>query len=547
METPDLHHQHQQDNTAAHSNGSPTIDYFTLGTGGVKRNTSVRSRVSFDPSESGGNDADLLLSPTFSDAPTSPSHTPSLYGTLHKSNSGKLSIKSARSVRVTGSHPLGQLRVHRPESIDSTLSDKKKQCYECLRKGDVFRIIDLPDDFVVGLDGMAMTTSKSLAGFRDIPQGAHFLWVQQPGQISRSGYWFVTDNMPGQIRMKQWDKYNEVLGPVVSKVEDQAERQDMESRYLEMKPYTLNDAVGNNSSSDWTSTPTGVWRTMTNAISTRYLVRVTSNRHTQEFHVDTMDCVWGEFRHSTTKNLTGVSCEFKFITSQIFQDLRALNGTAHVTMDTAPNVLGLLQSDPELTEEDIIAELQFSFVMGTYLTNHACLEQWWEMVLKIVIRATGLVGPRPSLLKGLVQTLWAQMLFTEEHVKPENEDGGVMMSSCCGGPNSDRTPYTFKTQMKGKLLKGLVSCEKALAREFAGKDGRKMTHDEAELIAVWDDFAGWLRSVGWDLGKSIGRDIEKLVGREGGEAEDDSEDEDDQPVIVDLDEDGREVGLVSFH
>ncbi|KAK3990158.1 AAR2 protein-domain-containing protein [Cladorrhinum sp. PSN332] len=436
----------------------------------------------------------------------------------------------------------------------------KKQCYECLRRGDVFRIIDLPDDFVVGLDSVTMTTSKSLTGFRDIPEGAHFLWVQQPGHISRSGYWFVTARMPGQIRMKQWDKYNEVLGSVVSKVEDQAERQDMESRYLEMKPYTLSESAGNNSVHQhsgqrfrWARTPPELWRTLTNTISTRYLARVTSKRHVQEFHIDTMDCVRGEFRPTSTKDLTGVSCELDFVTSQIFQDLRALNGTAHVMTDTTRNVLGLLESDADLTEDDLVAELQFTFITGTYLTNDACLEQWWNMVLKIVIRATGLVSSRPKLMKGLLQTLWAQMMFTEEYVEPEDEDDGVMMSSCCGGPKSDRAPYTYKTQMKGKLLKGLVSCKKGLAREFRRLNRAMMSPEHGELVDVWEEFVGWLKGVGWDIERLGGREEEEEGAKEDGDKDsegeggEDSEDEDDQPVIVDLDENGREVGTVSFH
>ncbi|KAK4167628.1 AAR2 protein-domain-containing protein [Cladorrhinum sp. PSN259] len=555
----------------ANTNDTSPGDYFTNGNESLARNGSLKSKGLLELTE--GSEADLLLSPTFSDAVASPSRnicdSPSLSSTLKKSNSGRLSIKSHKSVRVTGSFPLGRLRVHRVDSTDSVAAATPDQfdsgpgpqddhhnmnpLGDCVSNGDVFRIIDLPDDFIVGLDSMAVTSRKSLTGFRDIPHGAHFLWVQQPGQISRSGYWFVTNGLQGEIRMKQWDKYNEVLGPVVSRVEDQAERQNMESLYLEMKPYSLSDTR-----LKWAKdSPAELWKTMTDAISTGFLARVTSKRHVAEFHVDTMDCVRGEIRPAmTTKDLTGVSCELDFITSQVFQDLRTFYGTEYSTDDTSKPVLALLENDVDVAEEDLVAELQFTFVSGTYLSNDTCLEQWWNTVLKIVLRATGLVASRPKLAKWFLQTLRTQLMFTELYVAPqggeEEEENGTMMGrGKKRGPKGDRLPYTYKTQMKAKLSKGLVGFKRGFEKELRVLKGTgAISVEHEEVGGAWAELVEWLKDVGWDLETMGGEDEdeEKNSGENGERGQNgDSEDEDDQPVIVDLDEYGKEVGLVSFH
>lgn len=56
--------------------------------------------------------------------------------------------------------------------------------------GDVFLVLDLSPNFTVGHDAVAMTAGgDTFVGFRDIPPGAHLLWVSEPEAISRCGYW----------------------------------------------------------------------------------------------------------------------------------------------------------------------------------------------------------------------------------------------------------------------------------------------------------------------------------------------------------------------
>lgn len=564
-----------QRNPSIRSKRSDTIDET------LQRNPSIRSRRS-DVNDEAGSEGGFY-SPTLSDA--SPTRQPwdNTYNTcsLHKSNStasARYSIRSHNSVRVTGHVPFGKLRVHRVDSSDSvaampdmigsiTEEDTSKH-FPFLNNGDVFRIIDLPDDFVVGLDSMSMTTSKSLAGFRDIPQGAHFLWVQQPDHNSRSGYWFVTRG-PGQIRMKQWDKFNEVLGDVVSRFEVREQTERMTSLYPEMKPYNLSEMSSKSPNPgspallrdrlqfQWAYTPTQLWRTLTDAISTRFLARITSKRDVEEFHVDSMDCVKGEIR--PTRDLTGITCDLDFLTAQTICDVRALGRTSHISKDTTKLLLALLEYDDTndeknrggpIFEDDIVAELQFTFISGTYLGNSACLDQWWNMVLKIVLRATNLVTSRPILLSRFFRTLHAELFFTEEFMEAAGENAGESATDAVG-PKGDRLLYLYKPQMRSKLLKSLVLCKKGLVEEFKAinSGGRVMGVHQGELFRVWSELLGWLRMVGWDITEGDmgdGEGQERVSEDREGAGDSDSEDDDDRPVIIELDEDGREVGLVNF-
>ncbi|KAK4152668.1 A1 cistron-splicing factor [Chaetomidium leptoderma] len=434
-----------------------------------------------------------------------------------------------------------------------------------LERGDVFRTLGLPGNFIVGLDAMAMTTNKSLPGFRDIPPGTHFLWVQQPGGVSRCGYWFTT-GVQGIVRIKAWDRYNEVLGEPAGQIEAQDRKDSMESLYTTLQPYTLHDRRDDASVTlddtlpDWAQSPTSLWSALTGAISTQSLGRMTGKQGVKEYLVDSMDCARETAPRdgppaSKAHDANAIN-ELNFLFAQDFRDLQVLDlGSmkAHVA-DTSAHVQALLSNDANnspVTERDMLAELQFTFLTGSHLSNWACLEQWWNLVLKVVLRGYNLAVSRPQLARDLLQTLHAQLFYTEHYMggastsPPDHPGDPCERGAKKVGLNSDRPIFQCRPLNREKLRQILAEYKRQLNKRLeGGRRSSQVTPDQEAVGRAWEDLETWLWRCGWDL-----RGEYKAAAEQKGVAvtdSDEEEEEDEQPVVVELDDEGREVGLVSF-
>ena len=368
--------------------------------------------------------------------------------------------------------------------------------------------------------------------------------------------------------MKQWDRYNEVLGEPASQFEARDEKANIESVYPTLQPYALSEQRSQPSSSlpapsnsmvqDWAKSPALLWGVLTGAISTGFLDRVTGKKGVREYLIDSMDCArdlhpgenrrWeirrGENISASKAYVTGVSSELTFLFAQDFRDLQLLDLGPMKTRgaDTSARVLALLDNSSEqVTEQDIVAELQFTFLTGTNLSNSACLEQWWNLVLKIVLRAYNLGISRPQLAGNLLQTLYAQLYFTEHYVgssQQQNDASTDDTTSTKDGPSSDRAIFQYKPQNKEKLRLMLAQYKRQLNELLLGLGGQ-ITPEQEAVGRAFEDLEVWLWRCNWDLRGKHSPDRSRVD-------DGDSEDEDDQPVVVELDAEGREVGLVSF-
>ncbi|KAL1839681.1 hypothetical protein VTJ49DRAFT_1246 [Mycothermus thermophilus] len=450
--------------------------------------------------------------------------------------------------------------------------------------GDVFRTLGLPDKFMVGLDAMAITTSKSLAGFRDIPPGPHFLWAQQPDGVSRCGYWFVTSNTHRTVRVKEWDRYNETLGEPSSASRDAS----LESVHSDLKPYTLHDRSKNTGSThwslgdplpEWARAPGRLWNALTSAISAEALARITGKKGVDEVFVDSTDTRRDESEPATTSqvdsaNSTGLS----FLFLQDFRDLQVLDLSGSRSQsgeDTSSRVEALLSrhhddddDDDRITEREILAELQFTFLTGTHLGNAACLEQWWNLVLKILLRAYQTTTTRLQFAAGVLRTLHAQLLYTEHYFGSSSDSSEPTTTTIQDrtttkrdGPSSDRPLFQYKPHNREKLRLALIEYKRrALSGLLSSSPSNNhSTVDHRAVVEAFEELEAWLWRWNWDLRATEAVAAAKTtttttaVGRGSSSGKDDmmimadsDEDEDEQPVVVELDEEGREVGLVSF-
>ncbi|KAK4186622.1 AAR2 protein-domain-containing protein, partial [Podospora australis] len=438
---------------------------------------------------------------------------------------------------------------------------------------EIFRLLDVPVDFVVGLD---MMVEKSTPGFVDIPPGAHLLWVQQPGQNFRSAYWFVTGHRPqykGHVRIKQWDRYNEVLGEVASRCERRSVLESIVEIYPHLKVYpsstpTLVQPSGSTilTSSDsesavawqspaWTRSPSPLhlWQALTDSISNEFLARVTSKKEVQdEYPVDSMDDRLEELQSSLggrRRNvIPNLSSDLNFIFClQTLKNMKKLPRSQRKSDDLFDLVIERLKDEKE---DDLIAEMQFAFLTGTYLTNAACLGQWWDFVLHFALKAYKIAAMRPNLARRLIQTLHAQLLFTELQVASTSSPASSSTAERQpaehdqkgDGPSGDRILYEARPYAQGKmtLQRGLEQFMTRLEADIKQRTGR-LTKEHIEVCEAANDLGEWLFGLGWDV-----RHKRKMNPAEDDQGDEDSEDEDDLPVVVELDEDGREVGLVRF-
>ncbi|KAK3956916.1 AAR2 protein-domain-containing protein [Pseudoneurospora amorphoporcata] len=427
--------------------------------------------------------------------------------------------------------------------------------------GDVFLLLSLPQDFIVGHDDMAVTTNESLLGFRDIPAGTHFLWVQQPGATSRNGYWYVTQEQNGRVHVKQWDKYNEVLSSVPSLAEERHQAENLESIYPKLKPYDMRGAsnrtpaktsqplpfsIGGRNELSFTTDPAKMWQQLTHAISEPFLARITGKKSVDAWLVDSADCAAGESYRTQYKSVQ--SSEFNFLFAQDFKDLKLLDSDPtrrDVVEDTTDRVLALLRiTDFSFDPYEIIAELQFTFLTGTHLGNQACMEQWWDLVLKIIMRAYRLVLFYPVLTVELIRTLHAQVIYTEEYIESTSEEEQEKgRSEHTIGPSPDRPIYQFNLQCRRRLRTALATYARKLEEVLNGL-GDAVTIEQSTARAIFAELEAWLFTRGWDL---VSKNAKVEETKRQDEIGEDDDGDDDMPVVVDLDEHGREVGLVSFN
>lgn len=545
-----------------------------------------------------------------------------------KSNS-TTSARTHKSIPFIGAYPMGALKVHGVDDSPQTSAAEGDLISEsapattpspplpphraaCLDNGDCFVIIGLPDKFTVGLDTIALTTSngRDFRGFRGIPPGPHFLWMSEPGAISRCGYWFVTGPR-GEVRVKQWDRYNEVLGDAASQFEVRQQKESIEETYPSLLPHNFQgdaastitapppphkDQPRRRSAPDpdpeFTVGNIAIWRKLTSAINPAFLARVTGKKSVTEWLVDTTDGAKGDTRFQEPTRLVKsiVGSQFDFLFQQDIIDLQRLSiasGVPHhqsSSSDTTPRILALLRhsshssstspassemgpssSGPAITESDILAELQFTFLTGLHLGNYTCVEQWWHLLLKIILRAHALVLCRPTLVRFLLQTLHAQMVYNDRYIdraaaaeheqEHEHASSGGPPPGNGGGEGELSTHSILETgppRNKARLREALTAYKRRLNQALlAERDG--LSPEQLAAGRAFADLEAWFWRYGWDLRSDyVQGGAEGAVSGVGRGApmpgyDSDSEAEDYAPVVVQLDERGREVGLVSFN
>ncbi|KAJ2894834.1 hypothetical protein MKZ38_007199 [Zalerion maritima] len=521
-------------------------------------------------------------------------------GLKHTDSVSGCSLKSHDSVRAVGAHPLGTPRVCNDAAPSSSILFPSSEpglalapsSSSMLVYGDAIVLLDIPKGFIVGYDTVSFTNREGrFRGVKEVPPGPHIVWVTGSDTAGvRYGYWIWVDKtLPthmGMVHVKQWDTYNEILGDPASHAED-IFQQDLSDRDNDWIPYSHDgntavrasssvENVGGNTAAGYgarTATvytpafvsdfsPAAAWSEIVYDITPTLLSRVVGKGE-REWPVSTLDTVRGEFELSQERKLySSISApQLSFLLSQDTKTFdkdvtgrerteQALDSTSHILSVLAPapsskskSKVGLLpQPDgggQGHTDADIVGEFQFVFLTGLLLGNASCSDQWWYIVSDLLFRAYALPIVRPGLARCLIRTFLAQLVY---------------LHHCVEQGNLWDTP-TNPQYSQSRLQKVLATYRKRLDEQMTELITEGVTSpQQTDAKMAFDQLECWLEERGWDLSGQYVR--EGMVTLEDGEEvrlrlkDDDADAEADEgefaPVIVEMDDHGKEVGMVRW-
>jgi A1 cistron-splicing factor AAR2 len=202
---------------------------------------------------------------------------------------------------------------------------------------------------------------------------------------------------------------------------------------------------------------------------------------------------------------------------------QAMDSTAHV-QDIIAN--SCTSDGPD----DVIGELQFCYLTGVLLGNISCMEQWGH-VLKILFKAFRFAVEEASFFTRILEVFQAQLVYDDEYLQ-----GSI---------------FDHSNHLQEELKVILTVFKSRLGEQLTAK-GDYLREDEVELNEAFDRLEARLSKLGWDLGRNYLRvgqiqlEDGEYVDAEMEELEAEDERGEYAPVIVELDEGGRERGTIGW-
>lgn len=285
-----------------------------------------------------------------------------------------------------------------------------------------------------------------------------------------------------------------------------------------------------------------IWDQLTAYITPQTLNAITGTQE-RAWHVQTGDRVQGESVVAAEVEMNrrlSVSLsqrrDLHFSFTQHAKTYTAATGGRDRTIqatDATPYITSLL-TDPGAPpdEAQLVGELQFAFIVGMNLGNDACLQQWWHMLLNVILKAYLLPSLRPNLATGLLKTLAAQLTYNSRFVE----------ESIMGHDSTKAKDLRLSLTIYKRRLQELL--------DSLGSDASPSQQLVSSAFAAVEEAVN--QNLDWDITGDYLRKG-RVVTEDGDELDlevDDLEAEDERgewaPEVVELDESGRQKDLVSW-
>ncbi|EAS33323.3 AAR2 family protein [Coccidioides immitis RS] len=458
---------------------------------------------------------------------------------------------------------------HTITRVDNGLATTSCQMSDSPRPTPTLVISDLPPTTLVGIDLFSFNSTPNFYGVKDLPPGAHFLYTSTTESFSlRSGEWFYVgeNGSPNQlarqshidIRLRKWDKALEAVVPV-DENSDAGRQQAMRQRanlgriwasggflayqsQLNARPTTTVGDGANTISYQHERAPSrGDWQRLSSSISPSVLDRILGQS-------DSLDQRWtitsGSSASRDTDYIPGLSTtdmansmgvagerekELRFIPVDLKKTWRegAIGRERTEAAQDRSWALGDLIKHgipaPKLSdvnsdaagEEQVLGELQFTFLMVLTLMNFSSLEQW-KRLLGLILTCKSAMKEREDFFVKVLQLLRLQLCHFED------VEGGLFeMDGDDGGNYLKSLLIKFKKSVDESEASGEMRVKKEFAR-----------------------LENWIKSkYGWELSRRsiVRRGMLELEDGEQVEMELSGAEEEDEtgeyaPVIVDLEE-----------
>lgn len=477
-------------------------------------------------------------------------------------STGVRPAKSYESIRVIGRFVLGTLRLishDPPEPLPYPVGQSQpvqrgpatvpwNRLTHNMGRGDVVIVLGLPDAYAVGYNNIPYVAMK-FTGVKQLPAGPHFFWASHSGNLaSRCGFWIMSTGI-NRVHVVQWNEDSEAfVQPTRAETRIQAEGVD--KIYDELPRYRDASAVGPSPEQYNPARAAAnkeMWEQLTGSISESALDRIAADQE-GGWNTHTCDSVKGAirlpsemFRERGYSHALFQCHELKFCFEQQTKTFAA----ACVGPDRPPDardstsyILARVKdpnnpSDRALAEEDIVGEFQFLYIQSMYLGSDACIQQWWFTVLSVIFKAYRLALRRPRLTAGFLRTITAQIIHTTAWI--------------------DNSIIANNVSKARDLRLALVVYRRRLHELFKGQDKETITPDHLAVQAAFSRLETVVKSeLRWDLKNSFLRrnrpraEDRQRLGLDLGEPDEDEERGDWEPSAGELDDQGRELGLVSW-
>ncbi|RFU24032.1 hypothetical protein B7463_g12304, partial [Scytalidium lignicola] len=457
------------------------------------------------------------------------------------------SEKSAYSIGAIGSVPLGSLRVHSPTLTPRESATLTNQ-HECLKYGDVIIIRNVPGSAIIGYDieHVIIKDKMKFEGIKNLPSGPHFIWGGTDASSGRTGFWLIISKsgseVYGDITVLRWDKYDETLGEEVSEAEIRIQKEGLHgiADALHAYPGPIDPGRAGLQPS-WVqllSKEPDIWVGLSRYVTSELLNKIVRSGLNAWKVSSSYD------RKSNEYNLPATAGEQRkqYIDDEVFKFIFPQNPAAYTpfsmgyqrtqrALDKTEDVnYIIMKACSNENPDEILGEVQFCFVTGMLIGNLACQEQWAHIV-KTLFQAYYCPTYHPVFFRKFIETFHFQLMYDEAGL-----EGSI---------------FDHDSKLMDELRIILIRFKSRMNEYFLVND-TFLSEEQGAVAKAFENLESWLWKWGWDLSKNYVRSGK--IQLEDGEMVDvelkDFEAEDERgeyaPVVVEIDEEGREKGLITL-